>query len=81
VQTFLHTDENGDEMDPEEILKLLNSSVVLLGQTINKVAYGRRLAVLAALTDVKTAKKDIKENIEDLGKEEKLFLGNFFKNK
>ena len=52
--------------------------MVLLGQTINKVASERRLTILSTLTDVKTAKKDIIENSEDMGKEEKLSFGKRF---
>ena len=41
--------EDGEEPDPENILKNLTDSVVLLGQAINKMAYERRLSVLAEL--------------------------------
>ena len=76
VQTYLHTEE--ENLDPEEVLGQLNASIVLLGQAINKVAYERRLSVLAALTDAKTAKKDLKDNLEDINKENKLLFGEQF---
>ena len=41
---------HGEEPDPEKILKNPTDSVVLLEQAINKMAYERRLSVLAELS-------------------------------
>ena len=49
--------EDDEEPDPEKILKNLTDSVVLLVQAINKMAYERRMSVLADWSDVKNAKR------------------------
>lgn len=49
-------EEEDSGPDPELIVKYINDSIVLLGQVINKVAYERRLSILAALNDIKSAK-------------------------
>ena len=56
IQRYVQRDSE-DGPDPEETLQSLNSVMVLLGQTINKVTYERRVAVLATLNDVKKAKR------------------------
>ena len=70
--------EDDEEPDPEKILKNLTDSVVLLGQAINKMAYERRLSVLAELSDVKNAKRQLKDNQEDINKEQKFLFGEEF---
>ena len=70
--------EDGEEPDPENILKNLTDSVVLLGQAINKMAYERRLSVLTELSDVKNAKRQLRDNQEDINKEQKFLFGEEF---
>ena len=70
--------EDDEEPDPEKILKNLTDSVVLLGQAINTMAYERRLSVLAELSDVKNAKRQLKDNQEDINKEQKFLFGEEF---
>ena len=70
--------EDGEEPDPENILKNLTDSVVLLGQAINKMAYERRLSVLAELSDVKNTKRQLRDNQEDINKEQKFLFGEEF---
>ena len=52
----------------------LNSTIVLLEQAINKLLYERRLAALSAVSDVKTAKRQLKDNSESLVKENKFLF-------
>ena len=77
IQSITQSDEE-EGPDPEEILKDLNSTIVLLGQTINKMAYERRLSVLSALNDAKSAKRQIKDNLDDINKEKKCLFGDEF---
>ena len=70
--------DDGEDPDPADILKLLNQSVVIVGQLTNKVAYERRLAVLGALNDIKGAKRQLKDHQEDISEEEKLLFGELF---
>ena len=76
VQTYVHAEEG--DLEPEEVVDLLNKSMVLLGQAINKIAYERRLSVLGALSDIKGAKKELKENSEEINAEKKLLFGETF---
>ena len=55
IQQYIQGNE--EELDPQEVLTNLNASVVLLGQAINKIAYERRLTILAAVDDIKHAKR------------------------
>ena len=64
--------------DPEIVLKHLNDSIVLLGQVINKVAYERRLSILTALNDNKQAKKQLRDNQEEISKDSQFLFGEEF---
>ena len=66
------------ELDPEETVNLLNFSVVLLGHAINKIAYDRRLMVVAALSDVKHAKRQLTGSTEVINKEKEQLFGDAF---
>ena len=81
LQEFINGEENNEnEQSPEVILQHLNNSIVLLGQVINKVAYERRLSVLTALNDNKTARKQLKNNQEEINEESKHLFGEDFQN-
>ena len=67
--------EDGEEPNPEIILKYLTEFVVLLGQAINKIAYERRLIVQAALSNVKNVKRQLKDNQKDINKEKRFLFG------
>ena len=70
---------NGEkDPDPAEVLKHLNDSIILLGQAINKVGYERRLSVLSSLNDNKQAKKQLKDNQDEINKESKFLFGEEF---
>ena len=70
---------NGEkDPDPAEVLKHLNDSIILLGQAINKVGYERRLSVLSSLNDNKQAKKQLKDNQDEIKKESKFLFGEEF---
>ena len=50
----------------------------MLGQAINKVGYERRLLVLSSLNDNKQAKKQLKDNQDEIKKESKFLFGEEF---
>ena len=50
----------------------------MLGQTINKVGYERRLSVLSFLNDNKQAKKKVKDNQDEINKAFKFLFGEEF---
>ena len=70
--------EDDEEPDPEKILKNLTDSVVLLGQAINKMAYERRMSVLADLSDIKNAKRRLRDIQEDINREQMFLFGEEF---
>ena len=80
IQSFMQDDEKANP-DPEEMVRLLNATVVLLGQTVNKIAYERRLSVLTALSDMKNAKRQLRENVDVINKEESHLFGDEFQKK
>ena len=45
---------------------------------MGKMAYERRLSVLTELSDVKNAKRQLKDNQEDINKEQKFLFGEEF---
>ena len=58
--------EEGSETNPELVLEHLNNTIVLIGQTINKLSYERRLAILGTLIDIKSAKSQLKDHADDM---------------
>ena len=76
VQNVVNGEE--EDPDPDTVLKHLNDSLVLLGQAINKIGYERRLAILSTLNDNKQARKQLRENQDEINKESKFLFGEEF---
>lgn len=69
--------DEGMNVDPESILRHLNNAIVILGKTINKVAYEKN-SILGLLNDAKGAKRQLKNHSEDIKKKKKFLFGEDF---
>ena len=77
IQSYISGTADEDP-DPQETVDHLNSVIVLLGQALRKLSYERRLSALSAISDVKSAKKQLKEHMELLANEKTNLFGEEF---
>ena len=79
VQKYFSAYDEETDIDPELCINNLNSTIELLGQAINSLAYERRLSVLTAVSDYKAAKIQLKDNVNTITAEREMLFGEAFR--
>ena len=78
IQDFVTGNSEEESLEPEKVVTNLNSAVALLCQAIHKLSYERRLAALTVSSDLKTARRQVKDHTTEITNEEHYLFGEEF---